>query len=409
MSLEKRALKGVLSLSLLKAIDYIVPLILIPYIIHVLGLEFYGEYAYVQVIAIFLAFSADYSLPTVGVQYISQKKNRSYVSNYVSSLIAFKLFNVVFFTLIIFITVKVFDFTPSNLFLCGVFVYLGLSLQNSWLYQAFEIYKPLIVLSGSSRVICLIITPFFVNDVSDQYEFLIIQSAMYFIPGLFSLIYVFSRFEFGLRKVKKRYIYHMLKNGMYVFQYRVINAAVLPTNNYFIFMFADAKILGVYNLIMKCLSALVNFITPISLSVQPILAETKSKNRCELKVFFASIQKKIALISVLLSIILFFGVSIYLNIYNEIGNDYSIYILIMFLCLTLIPHALNGLYSQTLNLFGWSKFVRNLIFLISVVSLSILPLMVIRFQAIGIGLVSLFMYFTMLTFMYLRLREEFEK
>lgn len=407
MSIEKRALKGVFSLSLLKAIDYIVPLILIPYVIHVLGLDFYGKYAYIQVIAIFLSFTADYSLPTVGVQNISKRKKKAYIYDYVSSLIAFKLFNVLVIILISAFTILIFGIKLNALVLCGFFVYLGLSIQNSWLYQAFENYKPLIIFSGVSRFTCLIITPFLVKTAEHQNEFLSIQALMYFVPGILSLIYSFYKFNYT--KIKIRYIYHIMKEGFYVFQYRVINAAVLPINNQVILMYADAKTLGIYNLIMKGLSALVNFITPLSLSVQPILAEIKTKSNDELVLFFKKSQKKILFVSLVLAMILYAVIIIYLSYYNEIGNDTSLHIFTGALSLTLIPHALNSLYSQTLNLFGCSKFVRNLILSTSLISLSVLPLMVIKIQAMGIGFVNFFMYFTMLTLMYLKLGRIFEK
>ncbi|MCS0305986.1 oligosaccharide flippase family protein [Vibrio diabolicus] len=407
MSIEKRAFKGAFSLSLLKAIDYIVPLVLVPYVIHVLGLEFYGEYAYIQVIAIFLAFAADYSLPTVGVQNISKRKNRAYIHDYVSSLVIFKLFNVLVITIILLCTILIFGIKIDVLEWCGFFIYLGLSIQNHWLYQSFEKYKPLIIFSGTSRFACLVITPFLVRTAEDQNEFLSIQALMYFLPGILSLVYYF--YNFSYTKVKARYIYHIMKEGFYVFQYRIINAAVLPINNQVIVMYADTKTLGVYNLIMKGLSALVNFITPLSLSVQPILAEMKSKSAKDLALFFNNTQNKILFISSILTAILCVSLIMYLSYYNEMGDDNSLYILTGVLSLTLIPHALNGLYSQTLNLFGSSKFVRNVILFVSLFSLSILPIMVMQMQAVGIAFVNFFMYFTMLVLMFFKLGKNFEK
>ncbi|MUK65335.1 oligosaccharide flippase family protein [Aliivibrio fischeri] len=405
MNLNKRALNGVINLSLLKAIDYIVPLLVIPYVIHVLGLDYYGEYAYVQVIAIFFAFFCDYSLPTVAVQSISRKKNRKYINTYISTIIISKSIVVIListiYIFICFLMVDKFDF----MLMFGLFVFLGLAFQNAWLYQAYEVYKPLIIFSGISRLLCLITVPMFVLNESDGDKFLFIQSLMYFFPGILSVLYI--SFKFNIRRFKIIYLYHVISNGFYVFQYRVINAAVLPINNQVIFLLADAQTLAVYNLIMKGLSALVNFMNPISLSVQPILSEFI--DRRGMLIFFNGIKSKILIISLFSTAFLFLSLVFYLNYYSLDGIDWFTYILVFTLCITLIPHALNGLLSQTLNIFGCSKYVRNVILFFTVITLLLLPLSVYYIGAYFVGILNVFMYYMIFIFMLYKIRREFAR
>ena len=395
MSIEHRAFKSFLNLSILKGIDYIIPLAVIPYCIHILGIEFYGYYAYVQTFAIFLAFICDYSFPITAVQGIAKRKEHKYKNHYISSIFFLKLVLVFCVSSFVFFMIAVFITETSFFFIAGVFIYIGLATQNLWYYQAMELYKPIILFSVLSRVTCFLLMFLFVENSADTLSFLLIISLMYFLPGFLSFFYILRAVKF--EKPQKKYLIKILQQGLYVFQYRFINASALPFTNQMIYTSADATVLAVYNLTMKALSALVNLLTPMSLSVLPLFSELKSSGKeSELSLFFIKTRNKVLSVSLILSFILITSIIIYFNYYSVIEDKFESYMLVLFVGLTLIPHALNSLYSQTLNLYGASKFVRNTIFFCVLFSYPIMLISSIYFPFYIIGLVSFLMYYAIL-------------
>lgn len=395
LSIEKRAFKGFMNLSILKGIDYIIPLAVIPYCIHILGLDFYGYYAYVQTFAIFLAFICDYSFPITAVQGIAKRKKHKYKNHYVSSIFFLKLILVFLVSSLAFLIVNVFIDDTGSFFIAGIFIYIGLATQNLWYYQAMEIYKPIIFFSLLSRVACFILMFIFVRDSDDILNFLLIISLMYFFPGFLSFCYILRTVK--LEKPQKKYLVRILQQGSYIFQYRFINASVLPYTNQMIYTSADATALALYNLTMKALSALVNLLTPMSLSVLPLFSELKnSRDSSKLPLYFMRTRNKVLYLSLIMSFVLIISIIFYFNFYGNLENRFGPYLLVLFVGLTLVPHALNSLYSQTLNLYGESKFVRNSILFYILFSFPLMLISSIYLPFYMVGLVSLLMYYSIL-------------
>lgn len=393
----KRIRNGIAGLTLLKAIDYIVPLAIIPFIVDVFGLEFYGNYVYIQTLVIFFAFISDFSLNVVGVQNIAKKKNRRYIDSYISSIFLFKITSSTLMFFVVFITLNYIVNYNFYLIYCGLLIYLGLVFQNAWYYQAKENYKPVVIFSFLGRFICFILLVLTVSNEQDKNTLYILLGLMYFIPGLLSLIYILLNHSFC--KPKYRYVTHIIKDGWYVFQYRVVNASFLPFNNQIIITMVDATVLAIYNITMKGLSALVNFVTPITLSLQPVLSELYVTNRFEMESVFNKSKSRLLAISLALSLMLSVILLTYFNYYwnGEFSLDFIF--LVVTLSSTLIPHCCNSLYSQVLTLSGQARYVRNVISASMFISVFFLPISLWIVPEYGSGVTNAILYFCILYFL----------
>lgn len=401
---SSRIKNGIAGLTLLKAIDYIVPLAVIPFIVEIFGLEFYGNYVYIQSLVIFFAFISDFSLNVVGVQNIAKRKKRQYIDSYITSIFLFKIISS---TLTLFIVIVTFNYIVNDayLFYCGLLIYIGLIFQNSWYYQAKEKYKPVVIFSFIGRFSCFILLALTVSNDQDYYILYLLLGLMYFIPGLLSLAYIL--FDHSFCKPKFRYVNHIVKDGWYVFQYRVINASFLPFNNQIIITMVDATVLGIYNITMKGLSALVNFSTPITLSLQPILSELYVTNRTEMMTVFKKSEIRLLSISFALSLMLSVVLFIYFNYYWDGDFSLDYIVLVVTLSLTLIPHCCNSLYSQVLTLSGQARYVRNVISVGMFISIFFLPISLWLVPEYGSGIINAILYFCILYFLDKKLRSLF--
>ncbi|MDA0155588.1 hypothetical protein OH460_25035, partial [Vibrio sp. Makdt] len=177
--------------------------------------------------------------------------------------------------------------------------------------------------------------------------------------------------------------------------------------NQIIITMVDATVLGIYNITMKGLSALVNFSTPITLSLQPILSELYVTNRTEMMAVFKKSEIRLLSISFALSLMLSVVLFIYFNYYWDGDFSLDYIVLVVTLSLTLIPHCCNSLYSQVLTLSGQARYVRNVISVGMFISIFFLPISLWLVPEYGSGIINAILYFCILYFLDKKLRSLF--
>ncbi|MCA0976441.1 oligosaccharide flippase family protein [Halomonas denitrificans] len=389
MMILSRVVKGAVSLTALKSIDYLFPLLVIPYAVSVLGVETYGRYAYYQTFAIFAAFLTDFSYSTVGVQEIAKTKGSSGVKGFVKSVICFKVFTSLVvgpILLAFFIMVDGYE----HYYALILFVYYGLCFQNAWVYQGMENYIPIIAVNAVSKVTICSFLPFIVLSVDDVDEFYLIQGLMYFVPGMISLLYISHWCRKG--RIRFRHINFVIKHGIDVFVYRALNASVIPYTNQMVMMLSNEYLLGIYNLIIKFLSAGVNILSPVANSLVPIFSEAYYNDK---KIFYESFRKAM-LVILSISIASCAALTVAGTIYFSYEFDKVQYDLVFFSLLffsTVVPHALNSLYTQNLNLMGGSKAVRNTVVIFILLMYCLVPLSLVVSPFYGIAILNCILYY----------------
>lgn len=139
--LRSLVFRNAVQLFLVSVINYLMPLILIPYLARALGIEHYGVYAFGMSIYLIGMILIDYGFPVQGLYAIAEhREDRERVGRLLGSMMAIKLAVFTLLTVALGVYVALNDrFTDHKLFLMLMALpVLGGALQFRWVFQAVE-------------------------------------------------------------------------------------------------------------------------------------------------------------------------------------------------------------------------------------------------------------------------------
>lgn len=351
---RNKILLSVASLSLLKSLDYLFPLLIIPMAINALGVALYGVVSYYLSLSLFYLVIVDFGFNIYGVQKIALMKNAANIKRFIVS--SFFIRAILFSLVVCPIHIGLSYFAPSSMHINGyehwlllIAVFNIFNLQ--WFFQAKEKFRLMIVISLSVRLSALILTYLGVNSESDIRVYVNTLIIMYGAPYVFHFIYFFfTNKNIKMAIIRKKYTLTLFSMSSSIFGYRIANAAILPWFNYIFGFMMTSTEFGVMSLIQRIFGAVINFSAPVLQALIPFFSSLKRNDTANFSRIYKKSFSYTLIISAVLSCLSIVGTYffIYLGVFGNISlNDLFPYILIM---LAIVPHVINSLQSQVLVL-----------------------------------------------------------
>ncbi|MDQ4622558.1 oligosaccharide flippase family protein [Vibrio cholerae] len=398
-----KLLKSIFSLSILKILDYIFPLIILPIVIKSIDISSFGAVSYYLSLSLFYCVIVDFGINVYGTQKVAIIKNVKRIKKLVSAsfLIRFILF-VLLVVPINFIAVYA---VPDELKLEEsewlILIPLLNVLNLQWYYQVREKFLFMIIVSLACRCMALIIILMNKGDVGIYIASLIMMyGAPYIIHYLYFAIDVRNVY---CSKVTKKYVFTLARLSSSIFKYRVANAAILPCFNYLFGFTMTAAEFGVMSLVQRIFGAVINFSSPITQALIPHVAMLKKSDTNKFRRIYNKSLKYTFIISLFLSIgaIVITYLVVYLGIIDSqiLPRELYPHILIMF---SIIPHVINSLQSQLLVLNN-QKVIINYAVYISLLMALILCIFGLYFNVSAFSFIVFYLavYFFMAIYMFL--------
>ncbi|EFK6635050.1 O143 family O-antigen flippase [Escherichia coli] len=357
-------LRSIISVSALKLVDYIVPIIIMPLVLTRFNLEGYGVYSYVLTISTFISFIYDACLNTVGVQQLNKLKgNEIAQQSFVISAIFFKL---VFFFVCAMVFIIISETAGKSDYFCVVIFSFGFGMLNSWYYIAKDNFRFIIIVSLVVKILAVLFVLYYAFEL---HMFIFIQAIASALVGLISLIKIKNDNRLG--KISFRHIKNYLKNIKHMYIYSGVNALIQPIINSAILASGNASLLGIYNVVMRFVTVSVTF----SNSIITVL------NKCNSEVFYSvghktnyvEVKYRSQLLKLLFySIVVFICVAAisYISIYLTKGEISRFFIFLIFsFSLAVIPSILNQYLTQLIHMIHSSKNIVKYVICSNVLSL----------------------------------------
>ena len=262
-------------LSVLNALNIILPLITLPYLMRTVGKGNYGIYSYVYMILQYVITFSTYGFNFSATKQISQCRDDKEKVNviYNSVIISKIMIGTALIVLLFLFSRFVFrDEQAPLMFVFGLGMVVGDILTPLWLFQGMEKMKYMTLVNASSKILFTVLVFVVIRKADDYYLLVLLNSAGYLLAGIISLFLASKQFGMRFRTVSFQDIKYQFKEGGAVFGstfgmylYRNANVIILK-------QFVPNEVVGVYSAAEKVIKGFQSIVQPAAQALFPHLS-----------------------------------------------------------------------------------------------------------------------------------------
>jgi PST family polysaccharide transporter len=271
---NKLVIKNFTWLALLQIANYLIPLLIIPYVVRALGPEVFGKVSYAQNIIFYFTIIINYGFDYSATQAIAvNKHDKEKVSNIFWTVSATKavLFCISFISMLV-VTFSVSEISNiKNLVFSAFLINIGYVLFPIWYYQGIEKMSLITLFNFLIKVIGAFLIFTFVKKSGDGILYLTILSFAFILVGLISFLYTIRSQQFlSPTKIERKVIY----TGFPIFLNNIFSNSYSAMGLTMLAFFADDYALGVYSGAYRLIIAILMIISyPLNTAIFPRLSK----------------------------------------------------------------------------------------------------------------------------------------
>jgi polysaccharide transporter, PST family len=280
--------KNFFALSFLQLTNYIIPLIFIPYIIRVIGIEKFGLISLSQALMLLLAVIADYGFNLISTKEIAIHRDdiRKLSSIYSITLTSKLVLGFITF-LILLLAIALIPKLKEESLMHGMayLLVLGQLLFPVWLFQGLEKMQYISLLNLSSKLITLLCVILFVREPDDYIYVLPSYASGAIVASVVALIIARQQIGVTYSIVKYVEIKDALASGFSLFMSNVSVTLYNSTTVIILSMFASDMVVGYYSAAEKIMLVPRQLLAVFSQAIYPrvcLLASTSYQSLEEL-------------------------------------------------------------------------------------------------------------------------------
>ncbi|UCE23816.1 MAG: oligosaccharide flippase family protein [Candidatus Zixiibacteriota bacterium] len=285
------------SLSILQAANYLLPLIILPYLVRVIGVEKLGLIVFAQAVISYFNILTDYGFHLSATRDIAAARaDMDKVSVIFSSVMVIKSVLLVAGFGILLILVYLFDkfSADATVYLLTYGTVLGNYLYPIWFFQGIERMKYITVLSILGRVIYIILLLIFVHQENDYIIVPLLNSIGMVAAGILSMVIAIVKFKVKLQFPAIADMWDNFRRSSQFFLSRVAASADSSFNTVILGLFTSNEMVGYFAAAEKLFVAMRNAFMPLVQALYPYMAN-RSNVPLFRKVFYVSVAAAVVL------------------------------------------------------------------------------------------------------------------
>jgi len=270
----KRLGDNFISLAVLQGINYLVPLIVFPYLVRVLGIEGFGLYSFIFYVVWIGVIISDYGFDLTATRLISiHTKNSVKIDEIFSSVLIIKMFLAFSFLLLLTLLILTIDRFSQNalLYYLAFGFVIGQALFPVWFYQGIENMRYITILNAVAKLIFTLLIFIYVKSIDDLYLVFVFNAFGAIVAGVLALYIAFSKFGVRFKLQDFSTLRYYIVDGWYVFTSRVAVEFYTSANIIILGFFVNNTVLGYFSVVEKIIRALGNILEPLTRATYPYL------------------------------------------------------------------------------------------------------------------------------------------
>ncbi len=389
------------SLVVLQGINYLVPLIVFPYLVRVLGIDGFGLYSFIFYVIWIGVVISDFGFDLTATKLISIHINNSdKIDEIFSSVLIIKTFlSLLFLTFLMLLILTIDRFSQNyELYYLGFGFIVGQIIFPVWFFQGIEKMRYITVLNAISKIIFTLLIFVFVKSIDDLYLVFLFNALGAIVAGSLALYIALNKFHVSLKPQNIQTLKYYFMDGWYVFTSRVAVEFYTSANIILLGLFVNNTLLGYFSIVEKIIRALGNILEPITRATYPYLNKVYKNSK---KLFYKRNEQLFFLILAIMLplawVVNYFGSDILRLISGEEPHTIMIELLSIFSFL-LIFYQYGSQFTNILVTLNETKLLNKIVVIAVVINFIIAPPIiyfygVIGFAWLGVG-ISFFIAFT---------------
>lgn len=338
-------------LYLTQGLNYVLPFLILPYLIKTLSTSSFGIFVYSQAIAQIMLLFVDFGFNISATKEVSlhaEKKDKITEIYWSINTIKLLFSCIVFFSVVLFFYI----YEPLGIYKDGVFA-AGLSVFGSvffpvWLFQGLGKVRLMAFISAISKILFLPLIFFMVKGENDFMPAIIIHTLVQLCAGLIASCYIIKGIDY--RKIKRSFflrsnLKYYVKDSFPIF---LSNSSISLYTSGIIFIlgfFSNASGVGIYGAIDRIVRVICfGIYGPVSQAAFPVLVKIKKESLQKASKMLRTIFFGMLVIMSVI-IIMFFILQNFLlvNYFPELMNYKNLLIISIF---SILPISLGGVCGQ---------------------------------------------------------------
>jgi PST family polysaccharide transporter len=375
----KRLMDNFLSLTIVQAVNNLIPLLVFPYLVHVLGIDGFGLFSFIMAVIGYGVIFTGYGFDLSATKLISiHRDDKIKLNEIYSSVLSIKiLLSIFYFLLVSLLVFSVDKFSNDWLFyLLAYGTIFGQVIFPLWFFLGVEQMRYITIINTLTKLVFTGSIFIFVNSIDDMYMVFILNSLGFMSAGIIALYIVKRDFGISFKFQSYETLKYYFLDGWYIFVSRIAVELFKTFNIIILGFFVGNTILGYYAIATKILQAIGSVLSPITNTLYPYLAALHQKS---IKVFY---DKNILLSLAVLAIMIPFAILVFIFreellhlITGDTPNMQVIYLLSVLL-LTIPNLVLANQFTNVLVILDEAKTMNNIVLFAGLLNLIIAPIII---------------------------------
>jgi len=289
---SSRLLSNFIALSIIQGTNFLLPILVMPFVIKRVGADGFGIIAVAQVVMIYLSTISDYGFNLTATRDVAiNRDDKPKISRIFYTVLASKLLITVasFLVLLIMILFVPLFRSNSTLYLLGFTYVLGQSLMVCWFFQGMEKMQYITVVTLLSRVVFVLLVFAFIRDRDDKKLFLLFLGLGNTVAGLLSIYLAHRIFGLTVFRPRRADIRHELKEGWQITLSNLSINTYLYINVFVLRLFTNDLTVGYYSIAEKIFFAIRQILGIYSQVIYPRVCQVALQGRKQVTGFFKEI------------------------------------------------------------------------------------------------------------------------
>lgn len=285
---KKRLFENFVFLSILQALNFILPLLTFPYLVRILGIEKFGLFAFALSLISYFSIITEYGFNLTATKAVSINRNKETKLNEIFSSVQTIKFILVIscFILLLFFIYNVDRFYNNRfIFIFSFGSVAGQALFPSWFFQGIEEMKHITIINAISKLIFAGSIFIFIKNETDFFLVPILFSLGSILGGIYGFWLVINRYSLRFSLQTKDTLTGYFKEGWQIFVSSFAINIYINSNTLILGIITNDILVGYYSIAEKIMKALRSIVIMAFQVIYPYVCNL-SKNRARLQTFF---------------------------------------------------------------------------------------------------------------------------